>query len=125
MATVGTFNVALIASTGRFIGSIRNAERTWNSLARSVQRRSREMEESQRRATLASIALARQLTRTAAVISVTAAGFGAWGVRLAAQFEQTQLAFETLLGSANEARDFVGYLERLSRRTLCVRKRWR
>lgn len=117
LATVASFNVALIASTGRFNTAISKAERQWNSFAKTVQRGAKQMPEAIQAATPAALTLARTVTKVAAAVGATLSGFGIWGVKLQAQFEQTQIAFETLLGSAEAAQQFLGELEKQARRT--------
>ena len=117
MATVSTFNIALVASTGRFVSSIAKAERQWNSFARSVQRQSRTLPKALREAVPASLALGRNVAKWAAVATAALSGLSAAGVKLAADFEQSQIAFETLLGSAERAEQFLRELEVYSRRT--------
>lgn len=117
MATVASFNVALIASTGRFVSAISQAERQWNSFARTVQRQAKQMPKAIQEATPAALTLARHVSRIAAVAGAAISGMGLWGVRLQAQFEQSQIAFETLLGSAEAAQEFLGELEKQARRT--------
>lgn len=117
MATVSTFNIALIASTGRFVSSIAKAERQWNSFSRSVQRQAKTLPKSIREAVPASLALGRNVVKWTAVASAALTGLGAAGVKLAADFEQSQIAFETLLGSAERANRFLRELEVYARRT--------
>src|SRR5690606_21361220 len=101
MATVASFNVALIASSGRFIGAISQADRRWMQFARNIQRESRRMPEHMRQVTNASLTMARTVAKTFAVVGAVASGAGAWGIRLAAQYEQTQIAFATKIGRAS------------------------
>lgn len=117
MATVSTFNIALVASTGRFVSSIAKAERQWNSFSRSVQRQAKTLPKSIREAVPASLALGRNVVKWTAVASAALTGLGAAGVKLAADFEQSQIAFETLLGSAERANRFLRELEVYARRT--------
>lgn len=114
MATISTFHVALAASTNRFISSISQAERRWNSFARSVQRHAKTMPEAIRKATAPSLALGRQVAKAAAVAGAALSGMAGWGVKLAADWEQTQIAFETMLGSAEAARRFLADLEQFA-----------
>ncbi len=86
MATVASFNVALIASTGRFVSSIARAERQWNSFARSVQRQAKTLPKSIREAVPASLTLGRNVAKWTAVASAALTGLGAVGVKLAADF---------------------------------------
>lgn len=117
MATVASFNVALVASTGRFIGAISRAERQWNQFARSIQRQAKTLPESIRSAVPASLALGRNIVKLGAVAGAVFSGLAIWGVRLAAQWEQTQIAFTTLLGSAEKANKFLGDLVEFAART--------
>lgn len=117
MATVASLNVALIASTGRFVSAISQAERQWNSFARTVQRQAKQMPKAIQEATPAALTLARQLTKVGAVAGTALLAMGGWGVSLQAQFEQSRTAFETLLGSAEAADEFLGELEQKARRT--------
>lgn len=117
MATVGAFNVALIASTGRFVSAISKADRRWNTFARNIQRHSRSMPEAIRKVTPAALTMARVVTRATAVAGAVLSGMGAVGVKMAANFEQSQIAFTTLLGSAEEASRFLRELEIHARRT--------
>lgn len=117
MATVSTFNIALIASTGRFVSSIAKAERQWNSFSRSVQRQAKTLPKSIREAVPASLALGRNVAKWAAVATAALGGLSAAGVKLAADFEQSQIAFETMLGDAERARRFLRELEVYARRT--------
>lgn len=117
MATVASFNVALVASTGRFIGAISRAERQWNQFARSIQRQAKILPESIRSAVPASLALGRNIVKLGAVAGAVFSGLAIWGVRLAAQWEQTEIAFTTLLGSAESANKFLGELVEFAART--------
>ena len=117
MATVSTFNIALIASTGRFVSNMARAERQWNKFARSVQRQSRTLPKALREAVPASLALGRNVTKWAAVATAALGGLSAAGVKLAADFEQSQIAFETMLGDAERAQRFLRELEVYARRT--------
>jgi tape measure domain-containing protein len=117
MATVGAFNVALVASTGRFVSAISKADRRWNNFARNIQRQSRSMPEAIRKVTPAALTMARVVTRATAVAGAALTGMGAVGVKMAANFEQSQIAFTTLLGSAEEASRFLRELEIQARRT--------
>lgn len=117
MATVSTFNIALVASTGRFVSNMARAERQWNQFARSVQRQAKVLPQAIRDAVPASLALGRNVSRWAAVATAALSGLSAAGVKLAADFEQSQIAFETLLGSADKAERFLRELEVYARRT--------
>ena len=117
MATVGAFNVALVASTGRFVSAISKADRRWNTFARNIQRHSRSMPEAIRKVTPAALTMARVVTRATAIAGAALTGMGAVGVKMAADFEQSQIAFTTLLGSAEEASRFLRELEIQARRT--------
>src|SRR5690606_19851606 len=117
MATVSTFNIALLASTGRFVSSIAKAERQWNSFARSVQRQAKTLPKAIQEAVPASLALGRNVVKWTAVTSAAISGLSAAGVKLAADFEQSAIAFETLLGSAERATRFLRELEVYARRT--------
>ncbi|MEW6048248.1 MAG: tape measure protein, partial [Bacillota bacterium] len=117
MATVASFNVALVASTGRFVSAVSRAERQWNQFARSIQRQAKTLPESIRSAVPASLVLGRNIVKIGAVAGAAFAGMAAWGVRLAAQWEQAQIAFTTLLGSAEEANKFLGQLVEFAART--------
>ena len=117
MATVASFNVALVASTGRFVGAISRAERQWNQFARSVQRGAKQLPEAIRAATPASLTLGRYVARFGAVAAAAFSAASIWGVRLAAQFEQTRMAMATMLGSVEEADQFLKELEKRARRT--------
>src|SRR5690606_9612837 len=117
MATVSTFNIALVASTGRFVSSIARAERQWNSFARSVQRQAKILPKAIQEAVPASLTLGRNVVKWTAVASAAISGLGAAGVKLAADFEQAQIAFETMLGDAERAEQFLRELEVYARRT--------
>jgi len=117
MATVGAFNVALVASTGRFVSAISKADRRWNNFARNIQRQSRSMPEAIRKVTPAALTMARVVTRATAVAGAALTGLGGVGIKLAANFEQSQIAFTTLLGSAEEADRFLRELEVYARTT--------
>lgn len=117
MATVASFNVALVASTGRFVGAISRAERQWNQFARSVQRGAKQLPEAIRAATPASLTLGRYVARFGAVAAAAFSAASIWGVRLAAQFEQTRMAMATMLGSVEDADRFLKELEKRARRT--------
>ena len=117
MATVSTFNIALIASTGRFVSNMARAERQWNQFARSVQRQAKVLPQAIREAVPASLALGRNVAKWAAVATAALGGLSAAGVKLAADFEQSQIAFETMLGDAERAQWFLRELEVYARRT--------
>lgn len=117
MATVASFNVALVASTGRFVSGISRAERQWNQFAKSVQRQAKTLPKSIQSAVPASLALGRNVAKIGAVAGIALSGLAAWGVKLAAQWEQTQIAFTTLLGSADAANKFLGQLVEFAART--------
>ncbi len=117
MATVASFNVALVASTGRFVGAVSRAERQWNQFARSVQRGAKQLPEAIRAATPASLTLGRYVARFGAVAAAAFSAASIWGVRLASQFEQTRMAMATMLGSVEEADRFLKDLEKRARRT--------
>src|SRR5690606_13990697 len=117
MATVASFNVALIASSGRFIGTISQADRRWMTFARNVQRESRRMPESMRQVTNPSLTMARTVAKSFAAVGAVVSGAGILGIRLAAQYEQTQIGFATMLGSMEEADEFLAFLERKARDT--------
>src|SRR5690606_25471184 len=117
MATVSTFNIALVASTGRFVSSIAKAERKWNSFDRSVQRQAKTLPKAIQEAVPASLTLGRNVAKWAAVATAAMSGLSAAGVKLAADFEQSQIAFETLLGSAERAERFLRELEVYARKT--------
>src|SRR5690606_18476618 len=93
------------------------AERQWNSFARSVQRQSRTLPKALREAVPASLALCRNVAKWTAVATAALSGLSAAGVKLAADFEQSQIAFETMLGDAERARRFLRELEVYARRT--------
>src|SRR5690606_26494080 len=61
--------------------------------------------------------MARTVAKAFAVAGTVASGAGVWGVRLAAQYEQTQMAFATMLGSMEEADSFLRFLEQRARET--------
>jgi len=117
LATVASFNVALVASTGRFVGAVSRAERQWNQFARSVQRGAKQLPEAIRAATPASLTLGRYVARFGAVAAAAFSAASIWGVRLASQFEQTRMAMATMLGSVEEADRFLKDLEKRARRT--------
>ena len=117
MATVSTFNIALIASTGRFVSNMARAERQWNRFARSVQRQAKVLPQAIRDAVPASLALGRNVAKWTAVATAALGGLSAAGVKLAADFEQSQIAFETMLGDAERAQRFLRELEVYARRT--------
>src|SRR5690606_10923919 len=87
----------------RFVSSMARAERQWNQFARSVQRQAKVLPQAIRDAVPASLALGRSVSRWAAVATAALTGLSAAGVKLAADFEQSQIALETLLGSADKA----------------------
>ena len=117
MATVGTFNVALIASTGRFTAAISRAERRWNSFAKSVQRNSKMLPKSISSVTPAALTMAKHVAKAAAVAGAALTALGGVGIKLAMDFEQSRIAFTTLLGDAQKADRFLRELEIRARRT--------
>lgn len=117
MATVGAFNVALVASTGRFVSAINKAERSWNTFAKSIRQNSKSMPKAIQSVTPAALTMARTVAKAAAVAGAALTGLGSVGIKLAADFEQSQIAFTTLLGSAEAADRFLRELEIHARRT--------
>jgi len=85
--------------------------------ARNIQRETRRMPEHMRQVTNASLTMARTVAKAFAAAGAVASGAGVWGVRLAAQYEQTQMAFATMLGSMEEADSFLRFLEQRARET--------
>jgi len=87
----------------RFNANLQQAKTKINETASAVQRASRRIGDSMRAAERGSKILAGALGGLAA-----AAGVAAFkGIKLAADMEQTEMAFETLLGSAEEADAFI------------------
>ncbi len=117
MATVGAFNVALVASTSRFVSAISQAEQRWNNFARSIQRNSKTMPKAIQSVTPAALSMARTIVMASAVAGTALTGLGAVGIKLAADFEQTQIAFTTLLGDAQRAKQFLSELDIFARKT--------
>jgi len=117
MATVGTFHVALTASTGRFVGGLSQAERRWDKFVRSIQRDAKLLPETIRKATSASLALLRLVVKFGAAGIAITTGLGLVGIKLAANFEQTRIAFTTLLGDVQKANAFLHELVEFSART--------
>ena len=114
MATAAKFGIELTLSSARFMAGINQAERQWNSFSRSVIRQSKTMPKVIKDAVPASLAFGKQVAKmakvTGAALGVSIAGLATWGVKLQASYEQTEIAFTTLLGSAEKARDFMGGL---------------
>lgn len=54
---------------------------------------------------------------TGAVLAAGVVGAGAWGLKIAAANEQAQISFETMLGSAQKARGFLGELRDFAAKT--------
>lgn len=55
--------------------------------------------------------------KTGAVIGVAGAALGTWGLKNAADMQQTQIAFEGIFGSASSANAFLGELKSFAART--------
>ncbi|MGE5585720.1 MAG: tape measure protein [Bacillota bacterium] len=117
MATVASFNVALIASTGRFTAAMSKAERQWDRFARNVQRSSKTLPASIRAVAPASLTMAKHVVRAAAVAGAALSALGGVGVKLAMDFEEARVAFTTFFGDARKADRFVRQLEIRGRRT--------
>lgn len=103
MATVASFNVALVASTGRFVAAMSQAERNWNSFVRSVQRGAKQMPKAIQEATSASLTLARQVAKVAAAGAAAASVLATLGVREYARWEQARTALSKFTGSLESA----------------------
>ena len=121
MSTVGTFSIALTLNAARFQSGLSKTEKEWNRFSRSVMRHSKQMPESIQKALPASLAFGKQISKVAAITSaafaVSAGAAAAWGIKLAESYEQSQMAFTTLLGDAKKAQDFLDELEVRARKT--------
>lgn len=117
MATVASFNVALIASTGRFTAAMSKAERQWDRFTRNVQRSSKTLPASIRAVVPASLAMAKHVVKATALAGAALSALGGIGVKLAMDFEEARVAFTTFFGDARKADRFVRQLEIRGRRT--------
>ena len=99
MATIGEIAVRLTAQTDQYKSEMADAQRRLTGFSKAAEDASRKI------AYLATAALA---------AATAVAGFA---VKLAAEWEQTEIAFTTLLGSAEKARSFLEELDAFAART--------
>lgn len=99
MAAVGTVILHLTSNVAKFKAGLDAAQTRTKQLEAAVTKSSQ------------------LVAKAMAGVGVAAAGVGIASIRLAAQMEQTEIAFATLLGNAEKAKRFLAELEEFAART--------
>lgn len=117
MADIGSLFIRLVADATpmqRALGSAKNSLRQWT---REAEKTGNVAEQALARALPASRMMLGTTVKLAAAGAAAMTGVGFLAVRAAANLEQTQIAFETLLGSAQEADSFIREMQQFAART--------
>ncbi|BDG62337.1 tape measure protein [Caldinitratiruptor microaerophilus] len=113
MANIGSLTVAVVAETNAFTAAMKQMQDQVAGVATAAQKHFDTIRAAIDRATPASNVLMGAVGAAAAAIG----GLGAAGVKMAAEMEQSRMAFTTLLGDAKRAQDFIQGLSDFAAKT--------
>ncbi|MBC7193865.1 tape measure protein [Marinobacter sp.] len=103
MPNIGTLTVYLTAQATQFEKTMRQAQRTMETTSASLQRQAKMLESAGSKMMLG--------------VTAPLALLGGAALKMAGDFEQTQIAFTNMLGSAKASQDFLDQLARFAEKT--------
>ncbi|BDG59640.1 tape measure protein [Caldinitratiruptor microaerophilus] len=117
MANIGSLTVAVVAETNAFTAAMKQMQDQVAGVAKAAQSHMGTMQAAIEKAAGPSTALAGWLGKIGALGGAALAGVGVAAVKMAADMEQSRMAFTTLLGSAEAAQSFLKQLSDFAAKT--------